>query len=205
MVVDLKQSTSRRLRLHAPRAPRAATPDGRRKVFGASLLGPRFLHPAHAPDEEGETKTEARADHERNQKSVKTLHRRLYIGRLRSGKAIHSLCACGGLSARATKNSNLRAVYSAKPCLGGLWPKQGTQHAPEKVDTAEILATYANSYLRDDGMVMIETSPGHFVSHTVLASMGRMAAKSNKDTGIVVRRSRRRASYSAALRAFHCA
>lgn len=52
---------------------------------------------------------------------------------------------------------------------------------PKKVDTAEILATYANSYLRDDGMVMIETSPGHFVSQAALAGMGRVAAKPGKD------------------------
>lgn len=48
---------------------------------------------------------------------------------------------------------------------------------PKKIDAAELLASYANSYLREDGVVMIETSPGHFTSQVALTAMGQMPAK----------------------------
>lgn len=49
-----------------------------------------------------------------------------------------------------------------------------------KIDVEETLASYANSYLRDDGVVMIEISPGVFTSQVALTAMGRMPAKPTK-------------------------
>ncbi len=54
--------------------------------------------------------------------------------------------------------------------------------APKKIEAAELLAAYANSYLRDDGVVMIETSPGHFTSQAALTAMGQMPARPTPKT-----------------------
>jgi hypothetical protein len=51
---------------------------------------------------------------------------------------------------------------------------------PKKMEAAELLEAYPNSYLRDDGVVMIEISPGHFTSSVALVTMGRMPAKPTK-------------------------
>jgi hypothetical protein len=48
---------------------------------------------------------------------------------------------------------------------------------PKKMEVAELLASYPNSYLRDDGVVMIETQPGQFTSQVALSAMGQMPGK----------------------------